>query len=231
MEQPDEVVLYEAVRGVARITLNRPDRLNASNGAVSRGLTAAFTRAGTDPEVRVVLLTGAGRAFCAGADMAVLGELSADPAAPNSGSGGLRYDGIMLLDKPVIAAVHGACAGIGLAMACATDIRIAADDAVFVAPFAKLGLCAEGGLAWSLTRLMGQGHAAEMLLTARRVGAAEALTSEISGTIASAAASAARSVAPVVPSRGVSVACWLDMVASVAGVGPLVTRAVAPRHT
>ncbi len=175
MEQPDEVVLYEAARGVARITLNRPDRLNASNGTVSRGLTAAFTRAGADPEVRVVLLTGAGRAFCAGADMAVLGELSADPAAPNSGSGGLRYDGIMLLDKPVIAAVHGACAGIGLAMACAADIRIAADNAVFVAPFAKLGLCAEGGLAWSLTRLMGQGHAAEMLLTARRVGAAEAL--------------------------------------------------------
>ncbi|MBK9012042.1 enoyl-CoA hydratase-related protein [Novosphingobium sp.] len=175
MEQPDEVVLYAAARGVARITLNRPDRLNASNGAVSRGLTAAFTRAGADPEVRVVLLCGAGRAFCAGADMAVLGELSADPAAPNSGSGGLRYDGIMLLDKPVIAAVHGACAGIGLAMACAADIRIAAEDAVFVAPFARLGLCAEGGLAWSLARLMGQGHAAEMLLTARRVGGAEAL--------------------------------------------------------
>src|SRR3546814_6642163 len=88
--------------------------------------------------------------------------MSDDPSAPNSGSGGLRYDGLMRLPKPVVAAIHGPCAGIGLALACAADIRIAADDAVFVAPFAKLGLCAEGGLAWSLSRLMGPGNAAEM---------------------------------------------------------------------
>ncbi|WP_260583661.1 enoyl-CoA hydratase/isomerase family protein [Sphingopyxis sp. PET50] len=174
MGQERDVVLYAVEGGVARITLNRPERLNASNGGLSRGLTAAFTRAGADPEVRVVLLAGAGRAFCAGADMQVLGELSDDPSAPNSGSGGLRYDGLMLLPKPVIAAIHGACAGIGLALACAADIRIAADDAVFVAPFANLGLCAEGGLAWSLSRLVGPGHAAEMLMSARRVAAEEA---------------------------------------------------------
>lgn len=147
MGQRHDVVLYAAGRGVARITLNRPDRLNASNGELSRGLTAAFTRAAADPEVRVILVAGAGRAFCAGADLQVLGELSDDASAPNSGSGGLRYDGLMLLPKPVIAAIHGPCAGIGLALACAADIRIAAADAVFVAPFAKLGLCAEGGLA------------------------------------------------------------------------------------
>ena len=167
-------VLYTVTDGVACITLNRPDRLNASNGAMSRGLTAAFSSAAADPLVRVILLAGAGRGFCAGADRQVLDELSADPDAPNSGSGGLRYDGLALLPKPVIAAVHGACAGIGLAMACAADIRIAALDAFFVAPFASLGLCAEGGLAWSLGRLMGQGHAAEMLLSARRIEAAEA---------------------------------------------------------
>jgi len=169
-----EEVLYTVTDGVARITLNRPDRLNASNGAISRGLTAAFTSAGADPRVRVILLSGSGRGFCAGADQQVLNELSADPAAPNSGSGGLRYDGLSLLAKPVIAAVHGACAGIGLAMACAADIRIAAEDAFFVAPFAGLGLCAEGGLAWSLARLMGPGNAGEMLMSARRVDAAEA---------------------------------------------------------
>lgn len=167
-------VLYAVADGVARITLNRPDRLNASNADMSRGLTHAFTRAAADPDVRVILLSGAGRGFCAGADMEVLNELAAGPDAPNNASGGLRYDGLMLLAKPVIAAIHGPCAGIGLAMACAADIRLAADDAVFVAPFAGLGLCAEGGLAWSLSRLMGRGHAAEMLLSARRVGAAEA---------------------------------------------------------
>ena len=167
-----DAVLYTVNDGVGRISLNRPDRLNASNGAMSRGLTSAFTRAAADSEVRVILLSGAGRGFCAGADLQVLDELSADPDAPNSGSGGLRYDGLSLLPKPVIAAVHGACAGIGLAMACAADIRIAAQDAFFVAPFAGLGLCAEGGLAWSLTRLMGSGHAAEMLMSARRIEAA-----------------------------------------------------------
>ena len=174
MSAGDEV-LYAVERGVARITLNRPERLNASNGALSRGLTAAFDRAAGDPEVRVVLLAGAGRGFCAGADMEVLGELSDDPDAPNSGSDGLCYDGLMFLPKPVIVAVHGACAGVGLAMACAADIRIAAQDAFFLAPFAQLGLCAEGGLAWLLARLMGQGNAAEMLLSARRVAAQEAL--------------------------------------------------------
>jgi len=170
-----EVVLYAVADGVARITLNRPERLNASNRTLSQGLTAAFSRAAADPEVRVILLSGAGRAFCAGADMQVLNDLSNDPNAPNQGSGGLRYDGLMLLPKPVIAAVHGACAGIGLAMACCADVRLAAEDAQFVAPFSRLGLCAEGGLAWLLGRLIGPGNAADMLLSARKVGAQEAL--------------------------------------------------------
>ena len=169
-----DVVLYAVSDGIARITLNRPDRLNASNGDMSRGLTTAFSKAAADPDVHVILLSGAGRGFCAGADMQVLDAYAADPRAPNAGSGGLRYDGLMVLPKPVIAAIHGPCAGIGLAMVCAADIRLAAEDAVFVAPFAGLGLSAEGGLAWSLSRLMGPGNAADMLLSARRVGAQEA---------------------------------------------------------
>jgi len=171
--EPDPV-LYDAADGVAVITLNRPDRLNASNAAMSAGLTAAFTRAGLDPDVRAILLRGAGRGFCAGADTEVLNALSAGPDTPSNASAGLRYDGFTNLPKPVIAAIHGPCAGIGLAMACAADIRIAADSAFFLAPFASLGLCAEGGLAWSLSRLMGQGNATEMLLSARRIGAEEA---------------------------------------------------------
>ncbi|TWH82110.1 enoyl-CoA hydratase/carnithine racemase [Novosphingobium taihuense] len=173
--QAQEAVLYSAAGGVAQITLNRPDRLNASNRALSQGLTAAFTRAAVDPQVRVVLLAGAGRAFCAGADLQVLDEISAGPDAAHSGSNGLRYDGITRLEKPVVAAIRGACAGIGLALACAADIRIAAEDAVFVAPFVKLGLPAEGGLAWLLSHAMGPGNAAELLLSARRMGAGEAL--------------------------------------------------------
>lgn len=167
-------VLYAVTAGVAVVTLNRPSRLNASNAEMSSGLTAAFSRAGLDPDVRVILLRGAGRGFCAGADAAVLDALSAGPDATSNASAGLRYDGFTNLPKPVIAAVHGPCAGIGLAMACAADIRIAADDAFFLAPFAALGLCAEGGLAWSLSRLMGHGHATEMLLSARRIAAQEA---------------------------------------------------------
>lgn len=167
-------VLYAVTDGVAVITLNRPDRLNASNADMSAGLTAAFAQAGLDPDVRVILLRGQGRGFCAGADAAVLDALSSGPDAPSNASAGLRYDGFTNLPKPVIAAIHGACAGIGLAMACAADIRIAADDAFFVAPFAALGLSAEGGLAWSLSRLMGLGHATEMLLSARRIAANEA---------------------------------------------------------
>lgn len=167
-------VLYATGEGVARITLNRPDRLNASNAEMSRALTAAFSSAASDPEVRVILLAGAGRGFCAGADQTVLNQLTAGSDAPNEGSKGLRYDGIMLLPKPVIAAVHGPCVGIGLAMACAADVRLAAEDAFFMAPFAALGLCAEGGLAWTLSRLMGTGNASEMLLSARRITAAEA---------------------------------------------------------
>ena len=199
-------VLYAVTDGVALITLNRPDRLNASNADMSAGLTAAFARAGLDPDVRVILLRGAGRAFCAGADAAVLDALSAGPDAPSNASAGLRYDGFTKLPKPVIAAVHGACAGIGLAMVCAADIRIAADDAFFLAPFAALGLSAEGGLAWSLARLMGLGHAAEMLLSARRIGAEEACAKGLVSVLlpadgfADAALDYARSVAANAPS-------------------------------
>ncbi len=171
----NDAVLYAVEDSVARVTLNRPDRLNANNRAMSQALTAAMTQAAADPQVRVILLTGAGRAFCAGADAKVLGELSEGSTPAKSGSGDLRYDGLMNLDKPVIAAVHGSCIGIGLIMVCCADIRLASEDAFFVAPFVPLGLCAEGGLAVRLPRLMGLGHATEMLMSGRRIRAQEAL--------------------------------------------------------
>lgn len=167
-------VLLEVSRGVACVTLNRPDRLNASNGAMSRELSRILEQASQSAEVRVILLRGAGRGFCAGADTEVLNQLSADDGESNERSKDLRYDGIMQLPKPVIAAVHGPCAGIGLALACACDFRLAAENAFFLAPFARLALCAESGLAWLLARAMGPGNAAEMLMCARRIGSREA---------------------------------------------------------
>jgi len=174
MNDPEASVLLSTTDGVATITLNRPHRANAVNGDLSRQLNHALDTASRSPDVRVILITGAGKAFCAGADTKVLGEYAADPAAPNSGSGKLRYSALMHLPKPVIVAVNGACAGVGLALACFADIRIASHDAFFLAPFAKLGLTAELGLGWLLPRLIGTGNAMHLLLSAERVTAAQA---------------------------------------------------------
>jgi 2-(1,2-epoxy-1,2-dihydrophenyl)acetyl-CoA isomerase len=169
-------VLTEIRDGVATLTLNRPERLNAVNGELSRALNHALEAASQSRDVRVILITGAGKAFCAGADSKVLNEYAADPAAPNSGSGRLRYGELMALQKPVIAAVNGPCAGIGVALACCCDIRLASDGAFFLAPFVQLGLTAEVGLAWLLPRLIGTGNALDLLMSARRMGADEALS-------------------------------------------------------
>lgn len=170
----DEPVLIQIADGVAAITLNRPDRLNAINGRLSRALNRALDAASRSAAVRVILLMGAGRGFCAGADAQVLDEYAADPKAPNSGSGRLRYGDLMRLPKPVIAAVHGACAGVGLALACCADIRLAASGAFFLAPFAGLGLTAEVGLGWLLPRLVGTGNAMDILLGGQRLPADDA---------------------------------------------------------
>jgi 2-(1,2-epoxy-1,2-dihydrophenyl)acetyl-CoA isomerase len=171
-----QTVLIEIQDGVAILTLNRPERLNAVNGELSRALNSSLEAASRSSDVRVILITGAGKAFCAGADSKVLNEYAADPSAPNSGSGKLRYGELLALPKPVIAAVNGACAGVGLALAACSDIRLASADAFFVAPFAQLGLTAEVGLAWLLPRLVGTGNALDLLMAARRVGASEALS-------------------------------------------------------
>lgn len=167
-------VLAAIDAGVMVVTLNRPHRLNASNRAMTLAFVAAIDRAAADAAVRAIVVTGAGRAFCAGADRAVLEEHAATPGRARSGSGGLPYAGLRTLAKPVIAAINGPCAGIGLSLACCCDMRFAAEDAIFLAPFASLGLPAEEGLAWHLQRLVGPGRAADILMSARRVAAAEA---------------------------------------------------------
>jgi enoyl-CoA hydratase/carnithine racemase len=185
---PDSVVLYEVKDRVATVTLNRPDRLNAFNTEMGTALRQAMQSAARDGEVRVIVLTGAGRGFCAGADMerlsgaassGVSGSASDNPppldlGAPIRPDFQGRFSYFPAIPKPVIAAVNGPAAGLGLVFACYCDMRFAGSEAVFTTAFARRGLIAEYGLAWLLSRLTGPGHAADLLFSARRVAAAEA---------------------------------------------------------
>jgi enoyl-CoA hydratase/carnithine racemase len=187
-------VLYDVKDRVATITLNRPDRLNAYNGHMAAGIKRAMARAADDADVRVIVLTGAGRGFCAGADMEVLsGAVSAGGTGTAQGEGGddgfrsalgpdlgaefanaERFGYFAKTKKPIIAAINGPVAGIGLVMTLYADMRFAADNAVFTTSFAQRGLIAEHGISWLLPRLVGQANALDLLLSARKLAAPEA---------------------------------------------------------
>lgn len=165
--------LLEIADRVATVTLNRPDKLNAWTAAMAEQTRAALQSADENRDVRVIVLTGAGRGFCAGADISLLnsivsGGLTAD-TSPVS-----RRSPIPEVSKPLIAAVNGPAMGLGLALALFCDLRIAAETARFGTAFAGRGLIAEFGLAWMLPRIVGLGNALDMLLTARLVDATEA---------------------------------------------------------
>ena len=166
-------VLYEVRDRVALITLNRPERLNAWNAVLARGYFDSLDRATADPQVGAIVVTGAGRGFCAGADMDVLQGIEA-----GGGDGGERdtRDATYALSipKPVIAAVNGACAGLGLVHAVACDVRFAAAGAKFTTAFSRRGLIAEHGISWTLPRLVGQANALDLLMSGRVVLAEEA---------------------------------------------------------
>jgi 2-(1,2-epoxy-1,2-dihydrophenyl)acetyl-CoA isomerase len=157
---------------VQTITLNRPEVFNAFNRALHAGLRDAFKDA-RDPEVRAVVVTGAGRGFCAGQDLKEFSE-------PGDISEALRATyhpnvlAIRALEKPVIAAVNGACAGAGLSFACACDIRIASDAASFVPGFIGIGLVPDAGGTYFLHRLLGAPRAFEWMTSNRKLTAAEA---------------------------------------------------------
>jgi enoyl-CoA hydratase/carnithine racemase len=177
-------VLYEALtNGVAVVTLNRPERMNAWGG----GLAAAFYRsmdaAEADPNVRVIVLTGNGRAFCAGADMGDLDTISGASESTGTGDGdrdmshlvGERHPHFLTtMRKPVIAAINGACAGIGLTHALMCDVRFAAAGAKLTTAFARRGLIGEYGISWILPRLVGWSAALDLLLSGRTFYAEEA---------------------------------------------------------
>ncbi|MDJ0771359.1 MAG: enoyl-CoA hydratase [Ilumatobacter sp.] len=170
-------VLYEVDDRVAVITLNRPDRLNAWSPDLHRGYFASLDRAAADPDVRVIVVTGAGRGFCAGADMDALqaiGEGADVHGRPGPDRTTWHHAHAMSIPKPVIAAINGACAGLGFVHALACDIRFAAEGAKFTAAFSRRGLIAEHGSSWTLPRLVGQSVALDIMLSGRIFLAEEA---------------------------------------------------------
>lgn len=157
---------------VQTITLNRPDKLNALTPTVHAELHAALEEA-RDPAVRAVVITGAGRGFSAGQDLGAFGE-AGDVAAMLRATYHVNVLAIRSLEKPVIAAVNGVCAGAGLSLACACDIRLASDAAFFVPGFVGIGLIPDSGGTFFLQRLLGTARAFEWMTSNRRLTAAEA---------------------------------------------------------
>ncbi len=177
---------------VQTITLNRPDVMNAFNAALHAGLHEALNEA-RDPDVRAVVITGAGRGFCSGQDLTEFQE-AADVGSHLRTTYHPNILAIRALEKPVIAAVNGACAGAGLSLACACDIRIASDAAFFVPGFVGIGLIPDSGGTHFIHRLLGTPRAFEWMTSNRRLTATEAhawgLVSEVVETEAFAARTA-----------------------------------------
>jgi enoyl-CoA hydratase/carnithine racemase len=183
-----EAVAYSLTDGVATITLNRPDRLNALNDEMYAGILAAFDQTDADDGVRAVIVTGAGRAFCAGADLGAgartfdYGDHVGDPEAHRD-RGGLLVLRIFRSLKPVIAAINGPAVGVGLSMTLPMDMRIMADSARAGFVFAARGIVPDGAASWFLPRIVGVSQALEWCLTGRVFPAAEALAGGLVRTV------------------------------------------------
>jgi 2-(1,2-epoxy-1,2-dihydrophenyl)acetyl-CoA isomerase len=191
-----DVLLAADADGVRTLTLNRPDAYNSLTVELKERLLDALRAAGADETVRAVVLTGAGKAFCAGQDLKEhVGLLNAGDPTP------LRtvrdhyspiVRAIVDMPKPVVAAVNGTAAGAGAAFSYAADLRIAASSATFLMAFAGVGLGPDSGASWTLQRLVGYGRASELMLLGRKVGSAEALRIGLVGEVVSDADLAAR---------------------------------------
>jgi enoyl-CoA hydratase/carnithine racemase len=177
---PFETLLYDVAERVATITLNRPDRLNAVNSTVIRELVAALDRADGDDDVRAVIVTGAGRAFCAGADLGggggtfAGGPGRAERPEDHRDGGGLVTLRLFEMTKPVIAALNGPAVGFGITMTLAMDVRLASSAAKIGFVFARRGVVPEACSTWFLPRLVGIAQAAEWAYTGRVFSADEA---------------------------------------------------------
>lgn len=218
-----EQILYEVRDHIATVTLNRPDKLNAWTSVMGREVRQAMDEATRDEAVRVIVLTGAGRGFCAGADMQLLsGIVDAgvtarveEPRPDGDASERADFRGphayFPMVPKPIIAALNGATAGLGLVVSLYCDLRIAADSAVFTTAFSRRGLIAEHGVSWMLPRLVGLQHGLDLLLSARKFTAAEALAMGLVSQVHPAAAltdgvrAYARELAELVSPRSIRV--------------------------
>jgi enoyl-CoA hydratase/carnithine racemase len=185
-----EQILFNVSDGIATITLNRPDKLNAWTATMGDEVRDAMYFAESDNRVRVIILTGAGRGFCAGADMSLLsgiaeqGDVDPTHALAHHTTGEQRegiapdfqrkYSYFPSLKKPVIGAINGHAVGLGFIISLYCDLRFASEAARFGTAFARRGLIAEYGVAWMLPRLIGPANALDLLLSARIIDASEA---------------------------------------------------------
>jgi enoyl-CoA hydratase/carnithine racemase len=165
-----EVVQRSIDAGVALLTLNRPERLNAWTAEMQRTYFDLLEDSAARDDVRAIVVTGAGRGFCAGADMEALQEIGSGGLEDAAAAQDTRPQALPLgIPKPLIAAINGPCAGIGLVQALMCDVRFAAGDAKITTAFARRGLVAEHGIAWILPRLVGPARALDLLLSGRVV--------------------------------------------------------------
>jgi enoyl-CoA hydratase/carnithine racemase len=213
-----DAIDYAVTAGVATITLNRPDRLNALNPAMFRELMAVFDETDGDDGVRAIIVTGAGRAFCAGADLgrgAQTFDYGDQPAAaqPPRDRGGQIVLRIFRSLKPVIAAINGPAVGVGLSMTLPMDIRIAAADAKLGFVFAARGIVPDGAASWFLPRVVGISQALEWTLTGRVFPAAEALAGGL-----------VRAVCPAAEVVPLATRLAQEIAANVAPVSAVLTR-------
>ncbi len=168
-------VKYSVADGIARITLARPEALNATNRELGEGVGASVDQAAADPDVRVVLLDAEGRAFCAGADLKDANTHNANDITAHMTPSHSGLDRLSACRKPIVAAVQGYCVGAGVEMAIAADVTIAADDAIFFLPQVKLGILPGAGGVSRLVRRIGEPWTARMALLGQRIDAPTAL--------------------------------------------------------
>jgi 2-(1,2-epoxy-1,2-dihydrophenyl)acetyl-CoA isomerase len=173
----NDTVIYESDQGVATITLNRPDKLNAMNAELLNAATSALERAANDNDIRVVIFTGAGRGFCAGGDLSARDTLGSGNTESRIGVlQAMQRSSKLLREMPkvTIAAINGPCAGGGFSWAAAADLRYAAESAKFTTAYLNAGLSGDFGGTWTLPRIVGSARARELYLLADRFTAAEA---------------------------------------------------------
>jgi enoyl-CoA hydratase/carnithine racemase len=164
-----DVVLYEEIDGVALVTLNRPERLNSWTSELGSEYFDALDRSAASSDVKAVVVTGAGRGFCSGADMDMLQGISTSEGGEESPRQlrNERHDYALTIPKPVIAAINGACAGLGFVHAMMCDIRFAAEGAKFTSAFSRRGLIAEHGVSYMLPRVVGPSNELDILMSGR----------------------------------------------------------------